>query len=176
MGQVIKFFGFIDRAIERVSTWILVVAVLLMVTLSVLTIVLRWFGTGLAFIEPLVRHLVFLGAFLGGVIATGRGTHIGIDIITKYFEAIKMQRVCAFLKRVICLGSIGTLLWLTHASINFVKMEMEYGQEVMFGLKSGTLVVMIPVGFALIACRYWYVFLSSFLPENSVTESSGGHV
>ena len=69
-----------------------------MLFFSVLTILLRWFGQSLEFVEPFVRHLVFLSTFLGGVLATGRGTHIGIDIIGKLLESMHKQLLCTQLK------------------------------------------------------------------------------
>ena len=69
-----------DKFIEKISISLLVVCVLSMLLLSVLNIFLRWFNTTLFWVEPLVRHLVFLSAFLGGVLATGNRSHIGIDI------------------------------------------------------------------------------------------------
>ena len=76
----------IDDLIDKLSTSILVVTVLTMLMLSVLNIVLRWFNSHVMWIEPFVRYLVVTSAFLGGVIATGKKSHIGIDIVAKYFE------------------------------------------------------------------------------------------
>ena len=58
-----------------------------MMILSITGIVLRWFNIAFLWIDPLVRHLVFICTFLGGAIATGRGTHIGIDIIGRLLES-----------------------------------------------------------------------------------------
>ena len=71
----------LDEWIDNFSSWLLVISVVLMLFLSVLNIFLRWGNTTIFWIEPLVRHLVFLSAFLGGILATGRKNHIGIDII-----------------------------------------------------------------------------------------------
>ncbi len=157
-----KLFKFLDQAIEKVSTWTLLVSVLLMLSLSVLAIVLRWFNLTLHWIEPFVRHLVFLSTFLGGVLATGRGTHIGIDILGKYLESIHNDLLYNWIKRVGSLASFLTLSWLIYASYNFLIVELKYGKPVFWGIESGYLVAIIPVGFGLIAFRFFYIFINSF--------------
>ncbi|WP_372652398.1 TRAP transporter small permease [Halobacteriovorax sp.] len=157
-----KFFRVIDQIIEKLSTWTLLVSVLGMLTLSVLAIVLRWFNFTLHWIEPFVRHLVFLSTFLGGVLATGRGTHIGIDILGKYLESIHSDLLYNWIRRVISLASFLTLTWLIYASYNFLLVELKYGKPVFWGIESGYLVAIIPFGFALIAYRFFYLFISSF--------------
>ena len=136
-----------------------------MLFFSVLTIFLRWFGQSLEFVEPFVRHLVLLSAFLGGVLATGRGTHIGIDVLGKILESIHQHFLCSQLKRLISLASFAVVCWLVVASIHFVKMEMEFGRETFFGLSTGMLVLIIPFGFTLIAYRFFYLFIASFGPD-----------
>ena len=78
-----KIFKTLDNIIEKICGYSLVISILAILIFSSLTIVLRWFQINLMWIDPLVRHLVFLSTFLGGVIATGRGTHIGIDLVSK---------------------------------------------------------------------------------------------
>ena len=81
----------IDSWIEKAAKFLLVIFVMSMLVMSSFNIAARWFQINLSWVDPFVRHLVFLCAFLGGVIATGRGTHIGIDVIGKFFEAKKMH-------------------------------------------------------------------------------------
>ncbi len=133
-----------------------------MLGFSLATIILRFFQLNYPWFESLVRHLVLLSAFLGGVIATGKGTHIGIDVISKYLESKNLDRPRIFLARLIQIASIFTTCWLMKASIEFTKVELEFGKEEFLGLTSGHLVSIIPIGFALIAIRFFLKFLISF--------------
>jgi len=162
---LIKAFNKLDQLIEKTSSALLVAAVISMLGLSVFSIVLRWFQTSMLWIDPLVRHLVFLTAFLGGVLATGRGTHIGIDILGRYLESAHRQHLLVVVKRLISLASFGTLLWLVKASIDFVLMELKYGKVSFLGLHSGWLVAIIPFGFALMSLRFLNIFIQSFSKE-----------
>lgn len=160
-----KALRVVDRVIEKSSEYGLVLCVTLMLAFSLLTIVLRWFGTSIHWLEPAVRHLVFIATFLGGVLATGRGTHIGIDILGKYFENKHSFKTLAIIRRLISITSCLTLIWLGKASYDFMLVELEYGKEVFLGLHSGVLVGIIPVGFGLIALRFLTKFIFSFTDE-----------
>lgn len=157
-----KFVRKFDLFIENISSKGLVFSLLTMLVLSCLSVVLRWFHTNLTWIDPFVRHLVFLSAFFGGVLATGRGTHIGIDLLGKIVETKGWHRLHLFIKRLIDITSTLTLIWLIKASIDFTKVEMEYGKEVFFGIMSGYLVMIIPIGLSLIAVRFFAIFILSF--------------
>ena len=161
-----KVLSFIDQWIEKITGYTLVAGVFTMLFFSVLNIVLRWFETTIHWVEPLVRHLVFLCAFLGGVIATGRGTHIGIDILGKYFESKEMVKAYAWTRRIIAFFSFLVLIWLIQSSMNFVTVELKYGKAVFWGIHSGVLVGIIPLGFTLIGYRFFYLLLNSFFGED----------
>lgn len=152
----------IDQMIEKATVALLVTCVCGMVIFSVLAIVLRWFNTALLWIEPLVRHLVFFSTFLGGVIATGKGTHIGIDVISKILESNGLHHLKDVMAKIVSFSCFLALCWLSYSSIEFVKVEMEFGKPVFWSIPSGVLVSSIPVGFALIGIRYFLVFLKSF--------------
>lgn len=175
---VVSFFKKIDLGLEKSSQFLLVLSVALMLALAVTTIVLRWFNLSYPWLDPAVRHLVFITTFLGGVVATGRGTHIGIDILSKYFETKKNWQALLWMKRFISLVSCVTLIWLISASRDFAVIEFEYGKEAFLGIHSGYLVSIIPVGFALIAYRFGTLFLLSLFesPEEIAQRLSAEEV
>ena len=144
----------IDRIIDRGAAGILVVFVLAMLILTLIAIVGRWIGHTALWVEPLVRHLVFFAAFLGGVLATGKGNHIAIDLVGKLLE--KEGRESA--KKIVDLMVNGfcllVVIWLTSAGITFFHQEQEFGKEVFLGIHSGTLVASIPIGFSLMGFRF----------------------
>ena len=156
------FFRAIDKGVEKVAGWGLVAGVLTMLFLSTTVIVMRWFGITFLWFDPFIRHVVFICTFLGGVIATGRGTHIGIDILGKYLESKQMDGAQAWIERLIAFVSFGTLAWLIKASWAFMLSEMKYGKITFFGIHSGYLTGIIPIGFALIGYRFFFLFISSF--------------
>jgi TRAP-type C4-dicarboxylate transport system permease small subunit len=153
---------FIDRALDKACSIALVTGVFLMLFLAVGTIVLRWMETSYPWMEQAVRHLVFLSTFLGGVVATGRGSHIGIDILERYLKTQGHHKLYAWLERFIFLVAVVVLIWLTKASWGFMQIEFEYGKVAFLGIHSGFLVGIIPAGFGLISFRFFLMFLLSF--------------
>ena len=162
---MVKLLKLIDQGIEKGSSLILVLSIFLMLGFSLLIIGLRWIDISIPWFESFVRHLVLLATFLGGVLATGRGTHIGIDILSKYLESQNLLKYKVWVSRIIYLACVFTLSWLSKACWDFMKVEMEYPQEGFLGINSGYLVGIIPVGFALITYRFFYRFVASFTSE-----------
>jgi len=160
---LLKVLKNLDQGIEKFSRIGLVVGVSGMLGLTLLGIVLRWFGMSWLWLEPVVRHLVFLSAFLGGALATGAGTHIGIDIASKVLEARHMDNAKRYVDIIVALMSFVICLWLTKAGIDLVQVEAEYGKAHFLGIHSAFLVGIMPFGFAIISYRSFYRFLAAVM-------------
>ena len=164
MTQIIKS---VDNFLESITKKALVVCVVTMLFFSVLNIFLRWFNQTLFWVEPLVRHLVFLSAFLGGALATGSRSHIGIDILHRWLEGKSDSRIAKGIFYLTSFISIGTCAWLVYAGIEFMKVELEFGRTVFWGIHSGVLVGIIPFGFLLICLRFIFnLFLINNVKSN----------
>ncbi|MCR9206252.1 MAG: TRAP transporter small permease [Halobacteriovoraceae bacterium] len=158
-----KVVHFFDKALEKLSTGLLVFCVMGMLLMSVSNIVLRWFDAHVLWFEPAVRYLVFFSAFLGGAIATGKRSHIGIDIIGKYLESKKMWEAHRWVSRFIDVASLIVLVYLTQACIEFVGEEAKYGRKNVFiGIHAKYLAMIIPFGFGIIAVRFFNGIILSF--------------
>ena len=138
----------IDRGLVRVEGWLLVVFLGIMVVLSFVQVVLRnFFSTGFVWADPLVRHMVIWTGFLGAAIATHEGRHISIDALTRFLSPrwkaaatvvgqVFLAVVCAFL---------------VGASWEFLVEEREAGSEFLAGIPTYLALMIIPVGYLLIA-------------------------
>lgn len=159
---MLKVVKKIDKNLELVTTWLLVICVLSMLFLSSFSIVARWFHYNITWIDPFVRHVVFFSAFLGGIIATGQGTHIGIDIIGKFVESKGWHSAKNLITKCIFVTSMLVLVWMFKSSVDFTKVEMEFSKIEFWGIPSGYLVMLIPIGLSLLFLRFFLVFLLSF--------------
>ena len=149
-----------DSWVDRASGWwAVVLCVVLMLALTLFGIVLRWFDHSFLWIDPLVRHLVFLAAFLGGVLATGRGRHIAIDLLGRQLKNQGQLHWYRLHQRVLALVCTLGTSWLAVASWPFISSEWQYGRPQFFGIHSGFLVSLIPFGLALLALRFFLQFL-----------------
>lgn len=159
----------LDDYLDKISFYGIVLAVSLMLLLTVLNIVLRWFNTSILWVDPLVRHLVFLSAFLGGALATGKDNHIRIDLASKLLENLKKPKLKIWVERIIYIITMGTTIYLAKAGMDFAKIELEFGKVAFLGLHSGVLVAIIPFGMGLISLRYFFRFLLTFTNEEVIT-------
>ena len=153
----------LDRIIEKFAAALLIAAVSGIFLFSLTGIVSRWLSLSPIWIDPLIRHLLFLSAFLAGILITGKSRHLAIDLLQKYFEHV--PRVQRMLKRIVAAVSSLAALWLVTAGIAFLKSEMEFGREAFLGIHSAWWAGVIPVGFALMSYRFFYVFCLSFQKE-----------
>lgn len=152
MRQSILYF---DNILEKISRWGLVSSLFLILGLAVLSIVLRWFGTSPSWIEPLIRHLVFLSSFLGGSIATSRKLHIKVDVLTKVIEASSFKMLNWLHRNLINLFCVITCGFLTVSSYDFFVVEKEFGNQAFLNIHSSYLVGIIPFGMGLICLRFF---------------------
>ncbi len=155
----------IDNLIDKISFYGIVTAVVLMLLLTVLNIVLRWFNVSIHWIDPFVRHLVFLSAFLGGSLATGKDNHIRIDLASKILEGLNKPLLKIWIERSIYLVTLIATVLLAKAGLDFTKIELEFGKEVFLSLHSGVMAAIIPFGMGLISLRYLLRLLLTFTKE-----------
>jgi TRAP-type C4-dicarboxylate transport system permease small subunit len=152
----------LDRFVGGVAFYGIVIAVVLMLSLTILNIVLRWFNTSIEWVDPMVRHLVFLSAFLGGTLATGEDNHIRIDLAAKILETKKLNKTKVWLERVVILITCIATILLAKAGLDFAKIELEFGKDVFLGIHSGYLVGIIPFGMGLLSLRFILRLLMTF--------------
>jgi TRAP-type C4-dicarboxylate transport system permease small subunit len=148
-----------DSAFEKMTTWILVFILLAMMILSFLGIILRPFEITFTWLDPLIRHMVFVSCFLGGSLATSQGSHIAIDAAGRVFEHFKLYKTRWLMEKVVALSTIIILYQLMKSGLAFVEIELEFGKESFLGIHSGELVKIIPYGFFLIGIRFLFKFL-----------------
>ena len=154
----------LDQILDYIAKWGVLVCIGLMLVLSLTNISLRWFENSVLWIEPLVRHLVFLAAFFGGAIATGEGQHIKIDLLSKLLEKTDSKLTQFIIERIVVVACIVATVILTKAGYDLFLVEKEYGREAFLGIHSAYLVGIIPFGMGFIALRF---FLNLFLKPKS---------
>lgn len=148
-----------DNILEIFSRWGLVSMLFLILVFAVSSIFLRWVGLSPLWIEPLIRHLVFLSAFLGGSIATSRGVHIKVDLLTHVLEKSSSKILYWLNKNLVTFFCFLTSVVLTKASWDFYLVEKEFGANAFLDIHSSYLVGIIPFGMLLITLRFFNRFI-----------------
>jgi TRAP-type C4-dicarboxylate transport system permease small subunit len=156
---ILKF----DDVLEKISRWGLVASLFAILSFAVISIVLRWMGQSVMWLEPLTRHLVFLSAFLGGSLATSKNVHIRVDLLTRLVEMTKSKALKWITHNLVNLFCLITCMALAWAGYEFYKVELEYGAPAFLNIHSGWLVAIIPAGMGLIALRFFNQLLLSLI-------------
>ncbi|MBA2405547.1 MAG: TRAP transporter small permease subunit [Bdellovibrionales bacterium] len=150
-----KIFVIFDDVLEKISRYGLIACLFVILSLAVFAIALRWLGSSLMWIEPLVRHLVFLSAFLGGSLATSKNVHIKVDLFTKLIEMSKSKIILWTHKNLVCLFCLIVCVFLVKAGWDFYLVEKEFGAPGFLEIHSALLVGIIPLGMGLITLRFF---------------------
>jgi TRAP-type C4-dicarboxylate transport system permease small subunit len=145
------------KAINKLEDWFLISMLAVMVVLAVAQIFYRnVFGSGVVWIDPLLRVLVLWVAIAGAVVATRTDNHIRIDFFTRYFS----KNVCGYIQRFVyafCVFICGLISW---NALKFVKMDYEVDTIAFANVPAWVTELIIPVGFFLMAVRYVLLFIS----------------
>lgn len=149
-----KLIQAFDNVLEKISRWGIVASLLIILGFAVFSIVLRWLGKSSMWMEPLIRHIVFLSAFLGGSLATSRNVHIKVDLLTKLIEKSSSKILYWFHHNLVALFCFLTCLALFKAGWDFYLVEKEFGAPSFLNLHSSYLVAIIPFGMGLITLRF----------------------
>lgn len=139
---------------------LLVVLLLVMIGLAGLLILLRnVFDSGLIWGDELLRILILWICLVGAVAASRDDNHINIDLLSRFLPPpvqLMMRMFTDIFTIVVCL----VLSWY---SWSFVRMEIEFGSQVLIDYPSWLAQIILPVGFGLIAYRYLWHFIRRVL-------------
>lgn len=152
MEKIVQGF---DDILEKLSRWGLVFSLFFILGFAVLSIFLRWFGMSPMWLEPMIRHVVFLSAFLGGSLATSKGAHIKVDLLTHLVERSPSKVIHWLHRNLVAFFCLITTVVLMKASYDFFLVEREFGTHAFLNIHSSYLVGIIPLGMGLIALRFF---------------------
>ena len=143
----------------RAETWLAVLSLGLLLTLSLVAIVARdLFHTAIPDADRLPRYLVLWVGFLGAALAVP-GRHITIDVASIWLPK-RARRLLELPIALFCAGICGAL---GFAALGFFRMEWRYAFGP--GRLSVLLYLVLPVGFGLLTVHYALRALNGFAPS-----------
>ncbi|MBY0516005.1 MAG: TRAP transporter small permease [Bacteriovoracaceae bacterium] len=149
------------KVFDNIAKVILLISLTLMLSLSTLSIGLRWFGASMLWIDPLVRHLVIVTAFAGGILAIGKNSHIRIDVLAKPMEKAP-KYFQKSIERIIQIVTAMVTAALTWSAWEFYLSEKEFGSIVILGFHSSSLVSIFAIGWFAMTLRWLVAFIDSW--------------
>lgn len=141
----------IDSWLERISGWMLVALLGIMIVMAFGQVILRnFFESSIEWGDIFLRHMVLWVGYFGAVIATGEGRHLRIEFVTKLVPERPRKVffiISSLFAAIIC-------YFLMQASISFVELEIESESTLILDLPSWYFVAIIPAGYAMVAFRF----------------------
>ncbi|MCK9409770.1 MAG: TRAP transporter small permease [Bacteriovoracaceae bacterium] len=142
---------FIDSWLEKISGWMLVGLLGIMIAMAFGQVILRnFFDSSIEWGDIFLRHLVLWVGYFGAVIATGEGRHLRIEFITKLVP--EKPRKIFFV--VSSLFAAVMCYFLMQAAISFVQLEMESESTLILDLPGWYFIIIIPIGYAMLSFRF----------------------
>ncbi len=139
------------RLAGRIEMGLLGLLLLGMVLLSALQILLRnAFGFGFLWVDPLLRYATLWIGFIGAAVAAAQGRHIQIDVLSH----VLTPRVRRITGRVTSLAAAATCAVLCESAYRYLASEYAYDTREFLRLPSWVLLLVIPVGFAVLTYRF----------------------
>ncbi len=137
--------------IEKIEQGVVTLILTLIIVLAPLQIGIRWFGSGgLPWIDPLLKYCVLWGGFLGAVLATSRCQHISLDAV----DYLLPEKIKPGMKLLTLCFSAVVSLFLFHAALLFLKSEMEFGGNSLFGFPFWVWNLVFPLCFGMISVHF----------------------
>ena len=151
MSNLKKSFAFILQSISWIEETFLCLLLTSMILLACVQIFLRFFFSGgFAWADPILRYMVLWAGLFGAAVATKKGKHISIDILSHLLpDSFK-----PLLQALLNLFSAGVCSVLTYAAINFVHDEATYGGRGLLEIPSWGLNLVFPIAFGIMSLRF----------------------
>ncbi len=141
----------IERVVDGVESSVLVALLLTLIGLGLAQIILRnLFGTALPWADGAMRAIVLWLAMLSAAMAAGHLKHIRIDVL----ERLLPPSVQRWVARLMLLSTGAICLSMAWLSLRMVALEFEFRTQAFLNVPNWVVVLIVPIGFALMAARF----------------------
>ncbi len=146
-----KILLIVDKTLEKITSWLLILFLGIMIVMAFGQVVLRnFFGTSIEWGDIFLRHLVLWVGYFGAVIATGERRHLKIEFLTKIVPP-KVRKIffisTNFFASIVC-------YFLMQAAISFLLLEKESASLLILELPTWYFITIIPIGYGIISFRF----------------------
>ena len=142
----------ITAGLSRLEDGLLVTILAAMIALAIGQVALRnvW-GSGLAWVDPLLRILVLWIALLGAMAATRDKNHISIDVLSKFLP-VYLKKTAQFITYWFTAGICALLAW---EGGRLVVMDYREATTAFASIPAWVCELIIPIGFGIMSLRFF---------------------
>ena len=146
-----KILETLKKILDHFFSWLAILVLVSMLLIVVGQILFRnLFGIHLSLAGEIARQEIIWLTFIGAILTTLSGKHIAIDLLSK-IAGYKLQ---IFLRIILNLSAAIICFFMTWFSIDFVKMEIDFGAMIGDKIPAWIFQIMIPVGFLLMSLSF----------------------
>ena len=145
--------------LHRAEDMILDGLLLIMIGMAVTQIFLRnFFDAGIVWGDVLICILVLWIGLVGAMTASRQDKHININVVSRYLP----ERIRHISKSVVQFVTASICAVVTYYSLEFVRMEVEYGGKAFAAIPVWVCEAVIPAAFAVMALRHFILSFTGF--------------
>lgn len=144
------------KRLNRVEDMLLVILLSIMILLASTQILLRnFFDSGFVWADPLLRVMVLWLGLIGATVATRSNKHIRIDLLSRLFKRNTHRLIQFFVGQF----SAWICLIIAWYGAGWIRLDYAAGVAGFAGIPAWALEVIVPLCFALIGVRYFFMSL-----------------
>ena len=142
----------LENYIAKIEGYVLVAGLLIMIAAGTTQVILRnFFNTGLEWGDMLARALVLWVGYIGASLATRRGKHINIELVSKFITNPKLAVIRERVVTLIAFLISGTL---SVTAIIFTRAEIDNNMIAFLNIPTWVVFLIVPISFVLITLRF----------------------
>jgi len=142
----------LENYIAKIEGYVLVIGLITMIAAGTLQVILRnFFNTGLEWGDMLARALVLWVGFVGASLATRRGKHINIELVSKFITNPKLS---AIRERIVTFIAFLISAILSVEAITFTHAEHANNMIAFLNIPTWVVFLIVPISFVLITLRF----------------------
>jgi TRAP-type C4-dicarboxylate transport system permease small subunit len=141
--------------LHRLEDGLLIAIITIVILMASSQIILRnFFDAGISWGDVFVRNLVLWIGLVGAMVASRENKHIRVEALARYMSA--EARRLAESATALFAGGVCTIAAIY--GVRFTMMEYEFAGMAFAQIPTWACVLIIPVGFAVIALRFFFTF------------------
>jgi len=167
----VRIIRWLDRAVTKLITWLLVLFFVLMLGIAALQVLLRiFFHTGILWGDIAARHMVLWVGFFGAYMATREDKHFHIDVLTRFLSPRLKGWFAAFSD----LFAIVICYLMVQASLTFIDVGMDADSMLFLSVSQRAAAAIVPLGFGLIGLQFIFRMIENIVAAVHGTTPGGG--
>jgi len=159
--QLTEVFSLLSEGLRRLESLLLTLLLFGLMILGLLQIAMRNIGVALPWADGAMRSMVLWLAMVAGIMAAGKLRHIRLNLIEHWVG----PSILGWLNRLAYLIATAVCFVMSWYGMEMVAIEASFGATAFLSVPTWVVQMIVPIGFALMGLRFFFIALSPRGPE-----------